>query len=102
MCLVVTGTRFFCAELLTFSEYQIRKWIVILDEIIKQNPMFELTKKILVRVSFDPLLFQKELSKAIKWMSDSEEIQRLREWCMKEFGTVYPSIIQKAFTPQKN
>jgi hypothetical protein len=63
--------------------------------------MFELTKKILVRVSFDPLLFQKELSKSIKWMSDSEEIQRLREWCLKEFGAIYPSIIQKAFSPQK-
>ncbi|WP_343747187.1 hypothetical protein [Fluviicola sp.] len=63
--------------------------------------MFELTKKILVRVSFDPLLFQKELSKSIKWMTDSEEIQRLREWCIKEFGSMYPSIIQKAFSPQK-
>lgn len=102
MRLIVTDARFFCTELLTFSAYQIIKGFVILDEIIKQNPMFELTKKILVRVSFDPLLFQKELSKAIKWMSDSEEIQRLREWCMKEFGTVYPSIIQKAFTPQKS
>lgn len=63
--------------------------------------MFELTKKILVRVSFDPLLFQKELSKSIKWMSDSEEIHRLKEWCMKEFGSIYPSIINKAFTLQK-
>ena len=98
---MVMGTRFFYKQLLTFSKYQKRKGFVILDEIIKQNPMFELTKKILVRVSFDPLLFQKELSKSIKWMSDSEEIQRLREWCMKEFGTVYPSIINKAFTLQK-
>jgi hypothetical protein len=64
--------------------------------------MLELTKKILVRVSFDPLLFQKELSKAIKWMSDTEEVTRLREWCLKEFGGKYPSIIQKAFSPQKN
>jgi len=60
--------------------------------------MFELTKKILVRVSFDPQLFQKELSKGIRWMSDSEEIKRLREWCIKEFGTVYPSIVYKAFS----
>lgn len=64
--------------------------------------MLELTKKILVRVSFDPQLFQKELSKAIKWMTDSEEIQRLRDWCLNEFGTVYPSIIQKAFAVQKS
>lgn len=98
---MVIGTRFFYMQLLTFSIYQITKGFVILDEIIKQNPMFELTKKILVRVSFDPLLFQKELSKAIKWISDSEEIQHLRDWCMKEFGAVYPSIIQKAFSTQK-
>ncbi len=62
--------------------------------------MFELTKKILVRVSFDPLLFQKELTKAIRWMSNSEEVFRLREWCIKEFGTVYPSIVYTAFKPQ--
>jgi hypothetical protein len=62
--------------------------------------MFELTKKILVKVSFDPQLFQKELTKAIRWMSNTEEIQRLREWCIKEFGAVYPSIISKAFAPQ--
>jgi hypothetical protein len=62
--------------------------------------MFELTKKILVRVSFDPLLFQKELSKGIRWMTDSEEVQRLRDWCIKEFGTVYPGIVFKAFSGQ--
>ena len=62
--------------------------------------MFELTKKILVRVSFDPQLFQKELAKAIRWMTDSEEVQRLREWCIKEFGAVYPSIVHTAFSSQ--
>ena len=62
--------------------------------------MFELTKKILVKVSFDPLLFQKELNKAIRWMTNSEEMQRLREWCLVEFGTMYPTIVQKAFITQ--
>lgn len=67
--------------------------------------MFELTKKILTKVSFDPQLFQKELSKALKWMTSTEEIQRLREFCIKEFGTLYPSIVNKAFAqfaPVKN
>ena len=63
--------------------------------------MFELTKKILVRVSFDPQLFQKELAKGIRWMKDTEELQRLREWCIKEFGVIYPSIVYKAFAPAK-
>lgn len=59
--------------------------------------MFELTKNILVKVSFDPALFQKELNKAIRWMTNSEELQRLRDWCLAEFGGVYPMIVQKAF-----
>lgn len=59
--------------------------------------MFELTKKILVVVSFDPKLFQKELLKAIKWMKSTEEVRTLREWCTREFGAVYPSIITQAF-----
>ncbi|MFN6075866.1 MAG: hypothetical protein ACK476_02065 [Fluviicola sp.] len=59
--------------------------------------MFELTKKILVRVSFDPQLFQKELLKAIKWMKNTEEVRSLRDWTMREFGAVYPSIIKQAF-----
>lgn len=63
--------------------------------------MFELTKKILTRVSFDPQLFQKELSKGIRWMTDSEEIKRLREWCIKEFGVKYPAIVYKAFATVK-
>lgn len=62
--------------------------------------MFELTKKILVKVSFDPQLFQKELMKAIRWMSNAEEIQRLREWCIKEFGAKYPTIVHKAFATE--
>jgi len=67
--------------------------------------MFELTKKILTKVSFDPQLFQKELSKALKWMTSTEEVQRLREFCIKEFGALYPSIVNKAFAqvaPVKN
>lgn len=62
--------------------------------------MFELTKKILTKVSFDSLLFQKELLKALRWMTDKEEIQRLREWCIKEFGSLYPTIVQNAFATQ--
>jgi hypothetical protein len=60
--------------------------------------MLELTKKILRGVSFDPLLFQKELYKARKWITDAEEIKRFQEWCITEFGNVYPLIIKKAFT----
>lgn len=59
--------------------------------------MLELTKKILTKVSFDAVLFQKELNKALKWITDAEEVQRFREWCIVEFGSTYPIIIKKAF-----
>ena len=59
--------------------------------------MLELTKEILRGVSFDSQLFQKELNKGLKWITDAEEVQRIQEWCIVEFGTKYPSIIKKAF-----
>jgi len=59
--------------------------------------MLEFTKKILRSVSFDAQLFQKELLKSLKWITDAEEIKRFQEWCIIEFGTRYPMIINKAF-----
>ncbi len=59
--------------------------------------MFELTKKILMKVSFDAQLFQKELNKALNWITDAEELRRFKEWCIIEFGAKYPKIINKAF-----
>lgn len=62
--------------------------------------MLEMTKKILTVVSFDAHLFQKELEKALKWITDAEEIKKFREWCIIEFGSKYPVIIKKAFAPE--
>lgn len=41
--------------------------------------MFDYTKSILERVSFDPILFCKELEKAIKTLLP-HEMELLREW----------------------
>ena len=60
--------------------------------------MLELTKKILRNVSFDSQLFQKELYKALKWITDAEEVKRFQEWCIVEFGAKYPKILSKAFS----
>lgn len=70
---------------------------VNLGETNKTRAMVELSKKILMKVSFDPKLFQKELFKALTWINDKEEIKKLREWCHVEFGRKYPLILQKAF-----
>ena len=43
--------------------------------------MFEYTKSVLERVSFDPMLFCKELEKAIKALLPYE-MEQLREWLL--------------------
>lgn len=59
--------------------------------------MLELTKKILKSVSFDAKLFKKELDKALKWLTDAEDVRKFRDWCIHEFGKMYPTIIDQAF-----
>ena len=59
--------------------------------------MLELSKRILKSVSFDKILFQKELSKALKWITDAEETKLFKEWCIVEFGHIYPKVISKTF-----
>ena len=44
--------------------------------------MFDYTKSVLERVSFDPILFCKELEKAIKALLPYE-MELLREWLLK-------------------
>lgn len=59
--------------------------------------MVELSKKILTQVSFDAGLFQKELFKAIKWIQNAEELNRLKGWCISNFGSKFPREINLAF-----
>lgn len=63
----------------------------------KGKTMLELSKKILKKVSFDKLLFQKELKKALKWITDAEEAKMFKEFCIKEFYHLHPTIIKKTF-----
>ena len=60
--------------------------------------MLELTKKILINVSFDPSLFQKELNKAMVWITDREELKKFKMWCITEFGATYPKIISRSLS----
>ena len=62
--------------------------------------MLELYKEILIKVSFDKLLFQKELNKAIKWMSSSDDVSNLKKWCLSKFGKEYNEVIKIAFIEQ--
>lgn len=58
--------------------------------------MFEYTKEVLTKVSFDRTLFRKELKKAVKWLK-SEERRMLMVWCIATFGHRYSDIITEAF-----
>lgn len=54
--------------------------------------MFEMSKEVLTKVSFDRKLFVKELRKFTQWMK-KEEITQLRAWAIATFGASYYSEI---------
>jgi hypothetical protein len=58
--------------------------------------MFELSKNILQKVSFDKALFRKELTKAVKWLRPDEKTL-LKVWCLATFGNQYKTEIMEVF-----
>lgn len=58
--------------------------------------MLEFCKKVLTNVSFDRVLFTKELQKAIGWVN-KEELKALKDWCINQFGARYGDVIQHSF-----
>jgi hypothetical protein len=47
--------------------------------------MFEYSKLILEKVSFEPSIFKKELRKALR-IATKEEFKELKAWCKQKFG----------------
>jgi len=58
--------------------------------------MFEMSKKILEKVSFDRALFYKELVKTARWLQPDEKML-LKAWCLTHFGHLYRDVITDAF-----
>ena len=58
--------------------------------------MLEYIKTILVKVSFDIKLFEKELQKSLKMLAPGELLE-LREWCYQKFSGIYHRILNKVF-----
>ena len=58
--------------------------------------MMELSKQVLQKVSFDPRLFQKELSKAVKWLGQRDQLL-CKAWCLATFGRQYKEVILDVF-----
>ncbi len=62
--------------------------------------MLELSKQILQKVSFDRILFKKELKKAYNWVKPSERVA-LKAWCLITFGVIYKDLILEVFESTK-
>ncbi len=58
--------------------------------------MYELSKKVLSRVSFDKVLFKKELTKFSKWLKP-KELVNLKAWCIATYGHLHGDIIMEVF-----
>ncbi|MBL7890031.1 MAG: hypothetical protein J0L87_08260 [Bacteroidetes bacterium] len=58
--------------------------------------MFELSKNILEKVSFDKALFRKELTKAMKWLKPDEKTL-LKVWALTTFGHMYKDVIVEVY-----
>ncbi len=58
--------------------------------------MLEYFKTILEKVSFDRILFEKELKKALKSLIP-DEILMLRDWCFARFGQEHRPILLSVF-----
>ncbi len=58
--------------------------------------MFELSKSILQKVSFDKTLFRKELYKSLRWLKPDEKML-LMLWCLSTFGSQYKEIIVEVY-----
>jgi hypothetical protein len=58
--------------------------------------MLNYVKTVLTKVSFDALLFEKELRKAIKLLI-ADEIHELKNWCYTSFGAQHEAILNRCF-----
>lgn len=58
--------------------------------------MIEYVKMILLKVSFDKMIFQKELIKALNVLRH-DELCDFRRWCYMEFSGVHPHVLKFAF-----
>ena len=60
-----------------------------------KQTMLRFCKAVLQKVSFDKILFKKELKKSISWLK-KEELMILKIWCLSTFGK-YKNIILDTF-----
>lgn len=62
--------------------------------------MLNYCKNILSKVSFDRRLFQKEFSKSLDWLDDTES-NILLKWCIEQYGYKYTKEIKEVYYHKK-
>ncbi len=55
--------------------------------------MLEFTKKVLKKVSFDKILFKKELAKSMRWLN-RQEVLTLKIWALTTFSQYKNTILE--------
>lgn len=58
--------------------------------------MLEYSKSLLNKVSFNQILFKRELKKAIEWVNKEDRIA-LKVYCLATFGHLYKDVILESF-----
>lgn len=58
--------------------------------------MLEYIKMILLKVSFDNMLFEKELRKGLKAL-EREELPQLKQWCYDQFSEMHLPALGRVF-----
>ncbi|NEU07007.1 hypothetical protein GZH53_01670 [Flavihumibacter sp. R14] len=59
--------------------------------------MLEYVKMILLKVSFDKMIFEKELRKGMKILQ-AEERMKLKQWCYENFLDKHLMILERLFS----
>lgn len=59
--------------------------------------MLDYVKMILLKVSFNKALFEKELRKALKMLLPAE-VPDFRAWCYQQFARVYRRVLKRVFS----
>lgn len=58
--------------------------------------MLDYVKLILMKVSFNRALFEKELRKALKMLAPAE-VPDFRSWCYQQFARIYRTVLKRVF-----
>ena len=59
--------------------------------------MLDYVKMILLKVSFNKALFEKELRKSLRMLVPTE-VPVFRSWCYEQFARIYRNVLKRVFS----